>query len=119
MKFPFYRQPDSVDCGPTCLQMISSYYGKRVSLQLVRERSQLGKEGVNLLGISEAAEKMGFRTQAVKLSYDALCKDVSLPCILHWNRNHFVVLYRLRKAKLYIADPAHGLSRFKKEEFLQ
>jgi len=70
--FPFHRQPDSMDCGPTCLQMIAKHYGKSFSLQTLREKSQIGKEGVSMLGISEAAESIGFRTQAVKLKYESL-----------------------------------------------
>jgi len=117
--FPFYRQPDSMDCGPTCLQMITKYYGKNISLQTLREKSQIGKEGVNILGISEAAESIGFRTQAVKLNYRMLSNEALLPCILHWNQYHFVVLYKAKRKKLYIADPAYGLATFIKEDFLQ
>jgi ATP-binding cassette, subfamily B, bacterial len=117
--FPFYRQLDSMDCGPTCLRMIAKYYGKTVTLQTLKEKSQIGKDGVNMLGISEAAESVGFRTQAVKLNYSILSKEVLLPCILHWNQYHFVVLYKVRRKKIYVADPAHGLAIFSKEEFLQ
>lgn len=117
--FPFYRQPDSMDCGPTCLQMIAKHYGKTISLQELRERSQIGKEGVNMLGISEAAESIGFRAQAVKITYGSLVNDVPLPCILHWNQYHFVVLYRAKRRSLYVSDPAHGLVTFTPEEFLQ
>jgi ATP-binding cassette, subfamily B, bacterial len=126
--FPFYRQPDSMDCGPTCLQMIAKYYGKNVSLQYLRERSQIGKEGVNLLGISEAAESIGLRSHAVKITYPSLV-DVPLPCILYWNQRHFVVLYKIKRVfyrfarkkveTLYISDPSHGPITFAKEEFLQ
>ncbi len=119
MPFPFFRQPDSMDCGPTCLQMIAKYYGKNFSLQELREKSQIGKQGVNMLGISEAAESIGFRTQATKLNYQALTNDALLPCILHWNQYHFVVLCKAKKSLLHIADPAHGLATFTKKEFLQ
>ncbi|MBY0481824.1 MAG: peptidase domain-containing ABC transporter [Chitinophagaceae bacterium] len=119
MKFHYFHQPDSMDCGPACLQMIAKHYGKSIGLQSLREISQIGKEGVNMLGISEAAESIGFRTQAVKLSFDSLTKDVMFPCILHWNQYHFVVLYKIKNKKLYVADPAHGLAIFNKEEFLE
>ncbi|HVM86880.1 MAG TPA: peptidase domain-containing ABC transporter [Puia sp.] len=118
MQFPFYRQPDWMDCGPTCLQMIIKYYGKNIELQLIREKCQIGKDGVSLLGISEAAESLGFRTQAVKLNYDKLVKDATLPCILYWNQYHFVVLYKVKRNTLFVADPAYGLARFTKNEFL-
>lgn len=117
--FPFFRQPDSMDCGPTCLQMVAKYYGKSASLQSLREVSQIGKEGVSMLGISEAAERIGFRARAVKLGYEALVNDAKLPCILHWNQYHFIVLYKAKKDLLFVADPAHGLATFTKQEFLQ
>ena len=119
MSFPFYRQPDSMDCGPTCLQMITKYHGKSISLQTLREKAQIGKEGVSMLGISEAAESVGFRTQAVKIAYASLFNEALLPCILHWNQYHFVVLYKVKKKRLYIVDPSAGPVSFTPEEFLQ
>ena len=108
--FPHYRQHDAMDCGPTCLQMIARYYGKRYSLQTLRERSFITREGVSMLGISEAAESIGFRTMGVRLSLEQLRKDMPLPCILHWKQRHFVVCYDIRKKRngylYYIADPA-------------
>ncbi|OQY97104.1 MAG: hypothetical protein B6D37_00020, partial [Sphingobacteriales bacterium UTBCD1] len=128
--FSFFSQNDSMDCGPACLRMIVGYYGKNISLQTLREKTQIGKEGVNLLGISEAAEAIGFRTQAVRLSYQSLTEDAKLPAILHWNQNHFVILYKLKKrfllrrndrshgnSKLLIADPAKGLITLSPGEF--
>lgn len=117
--FTFYKQPDSMDCGPTCLRMVAKHYGRGVSLQTLREKTQIGKEGVNLLGISDAAENIGFRTHSVKLSYDLLTKEALLPAILHWNQNHFVVLYKVKKDKLFVADPGTGMLTFTKQEFCQ
>src|SRR5689334_22730615 len=91
MSFPLYKQLDTMDCGPACLRMVAKYHGKNISVRTLREKTQISKEGVNLLGISEAAEAIGLRTQAVKLTYDCLTKDAKLPAILHWNQNHFVV----------------------------
>lgn len=68
-----------MDCGPSCLRMVAKYYGRAISLETLREKSQIGKEGVNLLGISEAAETIGFRTQSVKLRYETLVKEAKLP----------------------------------------
>ena len=119
MSFPFYRQPDSMDCCPACLQMITKYHGKSISLQTLRGKTQIGKEGVSLLGISEAAESIGFRTQAVKIGYASLCREALLPCILHWNQYHFVVLYKVKRRRLYIVDPSAGPVSFTPEEFLQ
>ncbi len=115
--FPFYMQPDSMDCGPTCLRMIAKYYGKIIPLQKLREAAELGKEGVNLLGISAAAEVTGFRSHCLKLTYEVLVNDATHPVILHWNQNHFVVLFKVRKNGLLIADPARGIIKCTQEEF--
>ena len=117
MHISYYKQPDAMDCGPTCLRMVAMHYKKNISLQYLREKTQIGKEGVNLLGISEAAEIIGFRTQSLKINFNILIKDAKLPCILHWNQNHFVVLYKINNKTLLIADPARGLISYSKEEF--
>lgn len=85
---PFYHQHDAMDCGSTCLRMIASAYGRAFSLEHLRELSSLSHEGVSLLGISEAAERIGFRTTGVLLSMQEL-QQAPLPCIVHWNRQHF------------------------------
>jgi len=132
MSFPFIRQYDLMDCGPTCLMMICKYYKRSFTLQALREKAGIGKEGVNLLGISEAAESIGFRTQAVKLSSTLLLNEALRPAILYWNQNHFVVLppspvslksrllpwLRTRPVtQISIADPAKGLITYTPEEF--
>lgn len=108
-----------MDCGPTCLRMISKYYGKSLTLQQLRSLSKTTREGSSLLGISEAAEKIGFRTLGIKVTYEKLVDDAPLPCIAHWNQNHFVVIYKIKKDVIYIADPGHGLLKYKKDEFLK
>ena len=120
-KFPVYSQMDAMDCGPTCLKMISSYYGKNFELQKLRELSSISRLGSHLLGLSEAAEHLGFRSRGVKLTTKQLIEDVQYPCILHWNQNHFVVCYDAKKKRngeviFTIADPAAGILRFTKEE---
>lgn len=85
---PFYHQHDAMDCGSTCLRMIASAYGRAFLLEHLRELSSLSHEGVSLLGISEAAERIGFRTTGVLLSMQEL-QQAPLPCIVHWNRQHF------------------------------
>lgn len=105
-----------MDCGATCLRIVFKYYGQMVSILKIRKLCQTTKNGVNLLGISEAAEKLGFRTYGVRLSLEQL-NQVELPCILHWNQNHFVVLYKIRRGKYYISDPASGLVTYTEEEF--
>lgn len=97
--FPHYTQFDAMDCGPTCLRMIAKYYGRSYSLAELRKRSFLTKEGVSMLGISDAAEMIGFRTQGIRITSDQLINDVPTPCILHWNQNHFVVCYKIKKQK--------------------
>lgn len=129
MSFPFYHQFDSYDCGPTCLQMVAEYYGKKYSLDCLRELSYITREGVSLLGISQAAEKIGFRTLMVKVKLDGLKEESPLPVILHWNQEHFVVLYKIRTQHIFsgkkaatrywIADPAHGLTNLDEEDFLK
>ena len=119
MPFPFYKQPDTMDCGPTCLRMVAKHYKKNISLQYLRDKTQIGKEGVNLLGVSEAAEVIGFRTQSLKIDFKTLMKDAKFPAILHWNQNHFVVLYKIKNKKFFVADPAKGLITYTQEEFKQ
>ena len=129
--FPHYTQFDAMDCGPTCLRMIAKYYGRSYTLSELRKRSFLTKEGVSMLGISDAAEMIGFRTQGVRVTLEQLINDVPTPCILHWNQNHFVVCYRIRhtnkgrfftskdkenECRFYISDPAQGKAVFTKEE---
>ncbi|MEI7595912.1 MAG: cysteine peptidase family C39 domain-containing protein, partial [Bacteroidota bacterium] len=117
--FPHYLQPDAMDCGPTCLRMVAKYYGKNYSLESLRTKSNIGREGVSLLGISDAAECLGFRTIGQRLSINTLIEEVPLPCIIHWKQNHFVVLYKIKNNKFYVSDPAHGLITYTQEEFLK
>lgn len=117
-KFPFFKQADQKDCGPTCLKIIAKHHGKNINIQKLRSLSETTREGSNLLSLSEAAEKIGFRTLGVKLSLEKL-EEAPLPCILHWNNNHYVVLYKIKKGKYFISDPAFGLIEYGKEEFLK
>ena len=141
-KFPFYQQLDQMDCGPTCLRMIAKYHGRSLNLQKLRDSSGFSREGVSLLGISEAAEGVGFRTLAVKVPFQKLIKDAPLPCIIHWQQNHFVVLapsaprggtfFRnlfariigrttppLGAGGLLLADPAKGLRTMSATDFCE
>ena len=117
-KYKYYRQLDYMDCGPTCLRMVAAYHGKDFSLDYLRANSYITRSGVNLLGLSEAAEKLGMRTLAVKLTIDQLIEEAPLPCILHWNQEHYVVLYgfkpgsnfrRAKEGRFIIGDPGHDL----------
>lgn len=108
-KFPFYKQLDTMDCGPTCLRMISKYYGKVFTLNDLRNRAHITREGVSMLGISDAAEAIGFHTLGVKITYEQLLSEAQLPCIVHWNQSHFVVVHAINKNKVYVADPSSSL----------
>jgi len=116
--FPHYIQPDSKDCGPMCLKIIAKHFKKTISLQKLRNLSETTREGSNLFCISEAAEKIGFHSLGVKISLETL-QEVPLPCILHWNKVHFVVLYKIKKQTYYISDPAHGLLKYNQQKFLK
>ena len=116
-RFPHYTQLDSMDCGPTCLRMIAKYYGRNYSLQTLRDRAFITREGVSMQGISDAAESIGFRTSGVRINLRQLKEDVPLPCILHWNQNHFVVCYKIKDGRFYISDPAAGKAVYKEQEF--
>jgi len=115
--FPFYKQPDAKDCGPTCLRIIAKYYGKFISLQEIREYSETTRSGSNLLKLSEAAESIGFKTIGARLDFNRL-KQAQLPLIAHWDKRHFVVVYRIKKDQVYLSDPAYGLIRLSKAEFI-
>ncbi|MBL4605574.1 MAG: peptidase domain-containing ABC transporter [Flavobacteriaceae bacterium] len=117
-KFPTYKQTEAKDCGPTCVKIISKHYGKTINTQQLRDLSETTREGSSLLGLSDAVESMGFKSLGVKLSYDKLL-EAPLPCIVHWNKNHYVVLYKIKKDTIYISDPAHGLITFTKKEFIK
>lgn len=119
--FPHYTQLDAMDCGPSCLRMIAKYYGKTYTLQTLRERSFLTREGVTMLGISDAAESIGLRTTGVRITFERLMKERPFPCILHWNQQHFVVCYDIKKKKkgysVYISDPGSERLCYEEDEF--
>ncbi|WP_129715044.1 peptidase domain-containing ABC transporter [Pedobacter sp. SYP-B3415] len=117
-RFPHFKQPDRMDCGPTCLRMVAKFYGRNYTLQRLREICGLNREGVSMLGISDAAEKIGFRTTGSKVTLATL-REANLPAILHWNQNHFVVLYKISGRNYYVADPARTLIRYEQDEFVK
>lgn len=128
--FPFYKQLDGMDCGPSCLRMIAKYYGKAYSLQYLREKSRINREGVSIQGISEAAESIGFKTMGVMLTFDKLVEEAPLPCIVHWEQEHFIVIHDIKESsslfgrqtkgkKIYYADPKSGLGIYTENDFLK
>jgi ATP-binding cassette, subfamily B, bacterial len=118
-QFPFYHQLDQMDCGPTCLRMIAKHYGRSLNLQKLRDNAGFSREGVSLLGIAEAAESIGFKTLAVKVSYERLAQDAPLPCVIHWQQNHFVVLVEVKKKEVLLADPGKGMRTLSVADFTQ
>lgn len=113
-----------MDCGPVCLAMVTEHYGLHPDRDLLRQLCNLGKGGVSLLGISKAAEEIGFKTVGGHLSFETLANEAPLPCIVHWNQNHFVVVYKIKKHRkgrftVYVADPGKGLVTYTKEEFCE
>ena len=120
----FQKQYDVMDCGPSCLAMIAKHYGLQPNIEKIRRSCALNKEGVSLLGISKAAESIGFKTIGGRLTFNTLAKEVPHPCIVHWNQNHFVVVYKVKKHSkgkyiVYVADPAKGLVTYTKKEFCE
>ncbi|RSK43179.1 peptidase domain-containing ABC transporter [Hymenobacter rigui] len=140
-KFPYYKQFDTMDCGPTCLRMIARHYGRSIPVQTLREKGQLAREGTSLLGLAEAAEAVGFRTLGVELPLDSLVTEAPLPCIVLWDQNHYVVVHHVKQQRswlrqrrkrrgfpnqaadhphtFYVADPGRGLLTYSAAEFQQ
>ncbi|MFT5846549.1 MAG: ATP-binding cassette subfamily B protein [Psychroserpens sp.] len=114
--FPFYKQADSKDCGPTCLKIIAKYYKKPISIQQLRLISETTRVGSSLLGLSEASENLGFRSIGVKITIERLL-EAPLPCVIHWNKNHYVVLYKIKNGTYFISDLAQSLLKYKKKNF--
>ena len=124
-KFPHCKQANQKDCGPTCLKIIAKYYKKTIFIQQLRTISETTRVGTSLLGLSEASEQLGFRSLGIKVDLQRLL-EAPLPCVLHWNKNHYVVLYKMksstsfrRQELFYVSDPAHGLLKYNKADFLK
>lgn len=118
-KFPLYKQADMMDCGPTCLRMIAKHYGKSYSLQTLRQKTNISREGVSMLGIVEAAESVGFRTLGTLTTYEQLQKDMPLPFVAYWQQRHFIVVYAVSGRKVKVADPSLGFVTYTKAEFCE
>ncbi|MDX3914864.1 MAG: peptidase domain-containing ABC transporter [Pseudosphingobacterium sp.] len=117
-KIKFHRQLDQMDCGPICLKMVAAYFGKSISLQQLRDYCQINREGVSMYSIADAAEKIGIHTRGVFLPLSEL-KEAPMPAIIHWDQNHFVVLFKHRKGNFTVADPGMGIIWYSEQEFLQ
>lgn len=117
-KFPHYMQAESKDCGPTCLKIICRYYNKIVEIEKIRRLCETTRLGSTLLGLVNAAESLGFKTLPVKISFGTFQKEAPFPCIVHWDRTHYVVVYKIKK-KVYISDPGYGLISYDFDEFIK
>lgn len=118
-RFPVEYQMDSHDCGPASLKIIAKHFGKYYSLQYLRDRCGITKEGVSLHDISVGAENIGLRTLAVKCDVNEIVNSVPFPAIIFWNNNHFVVVYHADKKRIYVSDPARGRVKYSHETFKQ
>lgn len=114
--FPFIKQEDAMQCGVACLQMICTYYGEHYSHSFMSTLCHATTEGISLLGICKAAISLGLKCQPIKATIHHLT-SISSPCILHWNQNHFVILYKIKNGKYYISDPAKGKIVYTTDEF--
>lgn len=118
-KFPFFKQLDYRDCGPTCLRMIAKFHGKTFSREFLRDKAGITRLGVTMAGIADAAEAIEMRTLGMRISLESLVTEAPTPFIVPWRQKHFVVVYKTTKDKIYIADPAQGLLDYSHEEFLE
>lgn len=117
-RFPFTKQTDTMQCGIACLVSVCRFYGKRYSARFLSKMTYISKEGVSLLALSKTAQHLGFETMNISIPFDR-ATELILPCILHWNQNHFVVLYHIdiKRRIYYICDPGKGLMKFDEETF--
>lgn len=119
----FTRQFDKMDCGPACIRMVASHYGKDYPLSYLRSLSHLTREGVSVAGIRDALEKIGADSASFEMTMEQLRTKCPLPAILHWEQNHFVVLYDVKQHKLtkkwtyFVANPAYGKHGFSESSF--
>ena len=124
-RFPFYQQLDSMDCGPACLRMVAAHHGREYPLSFLRDQSYIEKDGVSLLGIVKAAETIGFDAHAFRIPWaageeQAGLEDLELPLIVHWEQNHFVVVFRMTNSFVWVADPREaGVKKLTRKEFIR
>jgi ATP-binding cassette subfamily B protein len=119
MSYPFVRQYDAMDCGPACISMVALWHGRRVSLETIRKRAWITREGVSFLGLKSAAESIGFRAEGVRIPFSVLAAKAPKPCIVHWQQNHFIVVNKATDRKVWVSDPALGRMTMPAEEFLR
>jgi ATP-binding cassette subfamily B protein len=118
-KFPFYKQLDYRDCGPTCLRMVAKFYGKTFSREFLRDKAGITRMGVTMAGIADAAEAIEMRTLGMRIALESLVTEAPTPFIVPWRQKHFVVVYKTTKDRIYVADPAQGLLDYSHKDFLE
>ena len=116
-RFPVDYQMDSQDCGPACLKIIAKYFGRFYSLQYLRDRCGITKQGVSLENLSTGAESLGLRTLAIKCTLDDIINKIPFPAILFWRDSHFIVVYHANKKYIWVSDPAKGRIKYTHEDF--
>lgn len=116
-RYPFIAQQSSADCGAACLAMVSQYWNKRISLNFLRNLTEVGRSGATLKNLAKAAERIGYQARPVRASLSALIEQKN-PWIAHWRGEHYVVVYRTKGNSILIADPALGKRLVTRQEFL-
>lgn len=116
-KFPFYRQQDSKDSGPTCLRIICKHFGKNFNIQTLREKAFATHEGTSINNLSDAAESLGLKTLVTELSLDRFFDNAVFPCVIRWGDDHYIIVYKTTSTKIYVCDPKQGLVTFQLKEF--
>lgn len=117
-KFPFYKQLGPTDCGPTCLKIISKYYGKDIPTSYIIKNSEVLKSGISISNLAKAAEMLGYRAMPVKIGIEFLTREAPLPCIAYLGKSHYVVIYKIKNNKIYVSDPGFGLVKYSLPDFL-
>ncbi len=118
-RYPFYKQLDTMDCGAVCLKMVLEFYGKKINLPVLKELCNTTRIGVHANDIVSAAKQTGLNAMLFQTTVNYLIEKEPFPCILHWQQNHFVVLYQIRNGKYRIADPEHGIIDLAEKDFLR
>ncbi|MBL4648927.1 MAG: peptidase domain-containing ABC transporter, partial [Aureispira sp.] len=118
-KFPVYKQTDRFDCGPTCLRMLAKFYGKNFSMEYLRYQCKISPDGVSAKNLIAAGEHLGFHIVPALIDYETLAIEAPLPCLVYWRDRHFVIIYKIKGDKVYVADPSYGLVTYTKKEFIK
>ena len=116
--FPVYRQLDQMDCGPSCLKMLTEFFGKKYDLEYLRQISFLQRDGASLGGLSKALSKLGIESVGIKVNFQELISEIPLPAIAHWEGNHFIIIYKVNHKFIYVSDPAYGKLKYRHSEFI-